>query len=124
VARILIVDDSDAALGLAREILETAGHRVDVAHDWRECRSALAVEPELVLVDVELPGYDRGDRLAAELRKHPMTRHSRIVLFSGRSEIELQRMVRESGADGFIWKGIDADEFLARVGRHLPPAAP
>jgi CheY-like chemotaxis protein len=120
VARILIVDDSDAVLQVARELLEGDGHRVAVAHDWRECRNSLAVEPDLVLVDIELPGNDEGDRLAAELREHPMTRRSRIVLFSGRSEIELQRLVRDRGADGFIWKGIDPDGFRARVARHLP----
>ena len=118
-ARILIVDDSEEGLRAACEILEDAGHRVAVARDRRECRSALAIEPDLVLVDVELS--DGGDDLAAELGTHPIAEHSRIVLFSGRSEIELQRLVRESGVDGFIWKGIGAEGFLARVCRYLPP---
>ncbi len=118
-ARVLVVDDSQTLLGQVRELLEGAGHSVVTARDWRECRTSLAMEPDLVLVDVILPGYGGGDRLAGELRKHPITAGSRIVFFSGISELELQRMVHASGADGYIWKGVDAEEFLSRVERYL-----
>jgi len=119
-AKVLIVDDSETLLATAREVLEGAGYTVFTARNWRECRTALSVRPDLVLVDVVLPGYESGDQLAVELRKHPMTADSRIVFFSSQSELALQRMVHSSGADGYIWKGAEVDEFLAKVGRHLP----
>ncbi len=123
-AKVLIVDDSETLLATAREVLEDAGYTVFTARNWRECRTALAVRPDLVLVDVVLPGYESGDHLAVELRKHPMTAGSRIVFFSGQSELALQRMVHEAGADGYIWKGAEVDEFLTKVARHLPPPGP
>ena len=122
-ARILIVDDSETVLAQVREVLEGAGYAVFTARDWRECRTSLAVRPDLVLVDVILPGLASGDQLAAELRKHPHTADARIVFYSSQSELALQRMVHEAGADGYIWKGADTEEFLAKVGRHLPPPA-
>ena len=115
----LVVDDSDAALRKVQRLLEADGHDVALAHDWREWRTALVLEPALILVDVTLPGFTSGDHLAAELRKHPFARDARIVLYSAAPQIDLQQMANDSGADGLIHKSTVDEDFMVLVARYL-----
>jgi two-component system response regulator EvgA len=100
---VLIVDDHDGFRASARTLLERQG--VEVVGEARDGGAALAaadeLEPDVVLLDVQLPdvdGFEVADRLAA-LRPAPV-----IVLTSSRDPSEFGRLVSESRAAGFVPK--------------------
>jgi len=111
--RILIVDDEPRVVHLVREVLNATGYEVFAAHSGENAVEAAALEqPDLVLLDLILPGEMDGYQVARRLRE-----------FSDVPIIMLTAKVRESdilhgfdsGADDYITKPFSSKELLARV---------
>jgi two-component system response regulator EvgA len=100
-ARVLIVDDHPPFRALARMLLEADGFDVvGEAGDGAEAvRVARALRPDVVLLDVQLPGGD-GFGVAGELAAHPPG--PAVVLVSSRSHGDYGRRVADSPVRGFI----------------------
>ena|ERR1700730_3250941 len=115
---VMIVDDHASFRSLARRILESEGF--DVVGEAADAEEADAVarrlRPELVLVDIELPG-ENGLSLATRLAARPG--RPAVVLTSSRDVSDYGRRVAECGARGFIPKaeltGEAIHELLRRV---------
>ncbi len=118
--RVLIVEDqADAAASLA-ELLQLWGYAVEVAPDGAAACAAAAVRcPDVVLLDIGLPGLD-GYAVAGRLRRLAGCGDALIVALSGYGgEEELQRS-RAAGIDHHLVKPLDVDaldRLLARAGR-------
>jgi CheY-like chemotaxis protein len=111
-ARILVVDDNvDLARGLAR-LLEIRGHVVQVAHDGPTgLDKAMKSKPEVVLLDIGLPGMD-GYQVAAHLRKEETVKDATLIAISGYGQEEDLRLAKEAGFDHHLVKPIaSADLF-------------
>ena len=129
-ARILLLDDSPLVLNATREALEPAGHTLTCVDEPAAFFTALSAEqPDLALVDVSMPTLE-GDAVVWIARAHQL-HGCRIVLYSAKSEAELQALVRSSGADGFICKTDDNQrlqqqvaDFLGRTPKAHSGAAP
>ena len=79
---ILVVDDTPANLGVVAELLETHGYRVVVAQDGSEAlQRARRVRPDLVLLDVMMPGID-GFQTCRELKAAEVTSSIPIIFMS------------------------------------------
>jgi DNA-binding response OmpR family regulator len=106
--KILVVDDSDIALELARIRLEEAGFDVETLNSPFGFSAALwAQKPDLVLLDVSMPAL-QGDRLLQIAhRSQEGKRRCAFVLYSDRSEEELGMLARSCGADGYVRKTSD-----------------
>lgn len=114
--RILIVDDHAlfreglklllAGLGPGADILEAGSAAAGLIHAARH------QEIDLVLLDINLPGYRGLDSLRLFRAKFPT---SAIVLLSGVDAPALIREALASGAQGFIHKSVTADEMLAAI---------
>src|SRR3954453_11613972 len=79
IMRILLVEDNRLNQELERDLLEAAGHVVDIAGDGVAMHASLAdVTPDIVLLDVLLPGRD-GVTLLGELRR---SRHARLPIIA------------------------------------------
>jgi DNA-binding NarL/FixJ family response regulator len=101
--RSLIVDDSEPFLASARRLLESQG--VEIVGTATSCVEALdlavALSPDLALVDIEL-GDEDGFALAGELRsRSPATR---VILISTYGGDEMKDLISESSAVGFLPK--------------------
>jgi two-component system, OmpR family, alkaline phosphatase synthesis response regulator PhoP len=122
---ILIMDDSDILLELAKHALETAGFRVFAARNLGELEShGDAASFDLILMDMQMPEAF-GDDVATVLR-HARNVTAPIYLFSSLPEAELDQRAREAGLDGFISKSAGLDALVERVRLILdrpPPAA-
>ncbi len=114
--RVLVVDDQpDAARSLAR-LLKSWGHEVHVAHDGPEAlQAALAHGPEVVLLDLGLPGMD-GHEVASQLRGHD-GRGPRIVALTGYGRDEDRRRSKEAGFVDHLVKPVDPDELRKSLGK-------
>jgi DNA-binding response OmpR family regulator len=112
-ARLLVVEDDDALRSLLARRFEDAGYTVETAATGPDALRAVAsAVPDLVLLDVMLPGLDGLDvcrRLRADHALLP------ILLLTARAD-ELDRVVGlEVGADDYITKPFSVQEVVARV---------
>jgi PAS domain S-box-containing protein len=111
--RVLIVDDNlDTARGLSR-LLKLLGHDVRVAHDGQEAvEAARAHRPEVVLLDIGLPGID-GYEVVKRLRVDECCRGSVIIAVSGYGQPEDLRRSKEAGFDHHLVKPVDYDALMS-----------
>ena len=121
-SRILVVDDEPNLSELVRFFLEKT-NRFEVRTENRAAQ-ALAVtrefQPELILLDVDMPGKDGGD-LAREAARDPRLRNVPILFLTGLvSHAEAGTAPLESGGMRFLAKPVEPTLLLAEVDRLAP----
>ena len=114
-AKILVVDDNETNLLFAVTVLEQAGHEVLCAESGAEgVEAALAHLPDLVLMDVQMPGMD-GISACRRLRAESRTAALKVVALTALAmKGDAERLLAE-GFDGYLEKPIRYKEFLASV---------
>ena len=114
-ARVLIADDDQIATRVLRLLLGADGHEVTAVASgddaWKE---AGRLRPDLVLLDVEMPGMSGFD-VCRRLRADPTLGEVPIVLITALSDQAARLKGIEAGADDFISKPFDRAELAARV---------
>lgn len=106
-ARILIVDDEEIQRALTRDSLEDAGFVVDEAADGEDgIRRAFDFAPDLVLLDVMMPGIN-GFETCRRLRADPRTRRLPIVIVTGCEESSDIDEGMQAGASDFLTKPLN-----------------
>ncbi len=117
--RVLVVDDhADNALGMAR-ILSLRNCEVRVAHDGLAgLEAAKDFLPEVLLLDIGLPGLD-GYALAAALRAEPSLADALFIAVSGYAQAKDQERARAAGFDFHYGKPIEINDLVAFVGARL-----
>jgi DNA-binding response OmpR family regulator len=119
---ILVFDDSPFALALTRAALESAGFMVAIAGDLTSFeRQRVAFDPDLILVDVQMPEAF-GDDVASTLRGWHGVQVP-ILLVSSLDQSELARRAQRAQASGYICKGAGMSELVRRC-RELLEVAP
>jgi two-component system phosphate regulon response regulator PhoB len=116
VKRILVIeDDPDIALSLRLKLEREGGFSVATAHDGAAgLRLAVSQPPDLVLLDVNLPGMD-GFEVCRHLRAEPATAATPVIMLTARIS-EADRVTGlDLGADDYITKPFSPKEALARV---------
>ncbi|MBW8772129.1 MAG: response regulator [Gemmatimonadetes bacterium] len=117
-ARILIVEDSPDNMKLASTILRLKGHTLFELVDGNGMLELIATErPDLVLMDIQLPGKD-GFELMEEIRRSP-TPTLRVVALTAHAMSGDRDRALDAGFDGYITKPIDVRRFPAQVERAL-----
>lgn len=119
--KILIVDDSELVLMMARDALEEAGYAVLCAHNGLEANGYIfsADRPDLIIMDVMLPMLE-GNKKVKLLKEKDLISQIPILLLSSKSEDELRRLTDESGADGYISKPFSPADIVTAVKNFLP----
>jgi DNA-binding response OmpR family regulator len=113
--KILLVDGSRTSLLLERMILAPESYQLLVALDGEEALQVAAAErPDLILMDVVLPGLD-GLSALRRLRAAPDTRSTPVILVTTRGEPDSVEAGWESGCTDYIAKPIDAEELISKV---------
>lgn len=113
--RILIVDDDRELLKMLRVYLERRGYQVDTAESGLEALDKLRVPPELLLLDINMPGMD-GMELCRRIRD---TVSCPILFLTARAEEEDRVNGLLSGGDDYILKPFSLKELEARIAAHL-----
>jgi len=118
-ARVLIVEDNAANLKLASFLLESAGHVVISARD-AEAGLTIAREkqPNLILMDIQLPGMD-GLEATAVLKRDDITRGIPVIALTALAMKGDEERIRAAGCDGYVAKPLDYKSFLATITSHL-----
>ena len=117
---VLLVEDNPRNLKLARDVLEYAGFVVVVATTGEEAvEQARATLPDVILMDLQLPGID-GFAALELIRDHEPTAHIPIVALTAFAMHRDRERALVSGFAGYLEKPISVREFPAQVRRHLP----
>ena len=115
-ARIVHIEDDPANRLLVRKLLSRAGHEVvDAADGVEGIQLALNVSPDLVLVDLNIPGLD-GFEVTLRLRGEAGMRGVPIVAITAEGDRDTSLAV---GCDGFLQKPIDARTFATTIAKYL-----
>ena len=117
---ILIVEDNEKNLKLVRDVLQFAGFDV-VAASSAEQGVAMAIErpPDLVLMDLQLPGMD-GTEALRQLRNSPRTRSVPVVAVTAFAMKDDRERALDAGFDGYLEKPISVQALPAQVRSFLP----
>ena len=118
-AKVLIVEDNPANMTLANFLLESVGHTVLKATD-AELGLALAAaeQPDLILMDIQLPGMD-GLQATAILKDDAATRDIPVIALTALAMKGDEARIRAAGCDGYIAKPLAYKEFLATIASEL-----
>jgi two-component system, cell cycle response regulator DivK len=118
-ARILVVEDNPDNMLLTVILLESVGHVVLPAIDAEAGLSLARKEkPDLILMDVQLPGMD-GLAATALLKADAATRAIPVIALTALAMKGDEERIRAAGCDGYIAKPMRMQEFLTAVAAHL-----
>ena len=118
---ILIVEDNRDGRESLALLLGMLGHRVDVAEDGRRgIEVALAVRPEIALIDIGLPKLD-GYQVAAQLRTG-LGQGVLLIALTGHSQPEDRKRSLEAGFNTHLTKPVELEELQQILARQLPHA--
>jgi two-component system cell cycle response regulator DivK len=123
--RILLVEDFDDARELYSTCLRSSGYEViEAATGIEAVALARSASPDLILMDLLLPGMD-GWQATAELKRDPRVRHVPIVALTAHALSDERERIARLGCDAFLAKPCLPPDLIRTVDRILGrPAAP
>ncbi|MCM2355272.1 MAG: response regulator [Arenimonas sp.] len=117
--RMLVIDDSATIVALLSRMLRQNDYHVLEAGDAEQgLEIARTQAPELIFLDIVLPGMD-GFAALRQLRRDPYTRDIPVIMISGNEQATEQFYVHRIGADDFMKKPFSRAEVFARIERLL-----
>jgi two-component system cell cycle response regulator DivK len=118
-ARILVVENNRDNMELAVFLLKSAGHTVLSAIDAEAGLTLARNElPNLILMDIQLPGMD-GLEATALLKRDDATRAIPVIALSALAMKGDEERIRAAGCDGYIAKPMRYKDFLAAIAAQL-----
>lgn len=119
---ILIIDDNASFRELLRIMLSNEGYAVEAAEDAVEGGKAiLAAQPDLVICDIDMPYMD-GLELLSALRADPGTASLKVILLSGRKDVETLTRAEQLGALDYLIKPVTRERLLDSIDASLKKA--
>jgi len=108
---VLIVEDDALQARVTQNIVAKEGYQTSWAEDGHELVSHLKAprRPDLILMDVELPGSNDGFDYLAKIRRHPAFTDTRVIMLTGRAEREDIARGVMLGANGYVTKPYKAE---------------
>ena len=115
IKKILVVDDSPTERHFLDELLSRAGYLVITAESGEEgIAKAKAERPDLVLMDVVMPGLN-GYQATRTLTRDEQTKHIPVIVCTSKGQETDKIWGLRQGAQDYLVKPIDGDELLARI---------
>src|SRR3989440_9577217 len=110
--RVLVVDDEDHILELARLYLSREGYQIETVSDGAQALARFGqIRPDLVVLDIMLPNLD-GLTICKEIRKQSQVP---IIMLTARDEVTDKVVGLELGADDYLTKPFHPQELVARA---------
>jgi CheY-like chemotaxis protein len=125
-ATILVIEDNRDNMELADYLLRAHGYKPLLASAGLEAIPvAIARRPDLILLDVGMPGMDGYD-VAVAIRQHPALHRTRIVAVTASAMVGDRERIAAAGFDGYIPKPINPETFIRQIEWFLPavPVSP
>ena len=117
--RILVVEDNEKNMKLFRDVLQAKGYDpLEATSGEQAVELAAENTPDLILMDVQLPGID-GVEALARIRADERTAAIPVVALTAQAMTGDRERFLESGFDGYISKPVDVLEFIQTVARYV-----
>lgn len=118
---VLLIDDDEPLRRLFGGYLAKAGFEILYAHTGDEGREmARRLQPDIILLDLGLPGMMDGYDLSTRFKIEDLTKHiPLIILTSADISQEAERIFRHDGVDDYIHKSVQSDELVERIRKVL-----
>jgi two-component system, OmpR family, phosphate regulon response regulator PhoB len=118
--RVLIVEDQADIRKLIRMTLEFEDYEIHEATDGAAgLRVARSIRPDLMLLDVMMPGELDGLQVCHQIKKDPATANIRVVLLTARGQARDREVGREAGADEYLIKPFSPLQLIDTIERLL-----
>lgn len=115
--KVMVVDDAPSELRAIESILRAAGHDVVAYGGGEELEDKVAAQrPDLLLLDIVMPNRNGYEVLRA-IKKDERTRHTPVIIVTGRSQESDRVWSKRQGADEYVTKPFTAEQLLAVVQR-------
>jgi DNA-binding response OmpR family regulator len=116
--QILVVEDQDSIRSLIEALVSARGHKVTpVASGAKALESAFQSPPDLVLLDLHLPGHYDGFAVCERLRANAATKSIPVVIISARDDAAARARATEVGATAFYGKPFSPTALLKEIER-------
>lgn len=120
--KILVVEDNDMNMQLVEFLLEEGGYDIVKATSGEEAlaitRDSAGLAPDLILMDIHLPGMD-GLSVVRAMKAEPRTSRVPILALTAHAMRGDKDRFLEAGCDGYISKPIDVKTFIASIEQYL-----
>jgi CheY-like chemotaxis protein len=121
--KILVVDDLPESIRLVKKVLEARGYKVIEAQTGADAINAAQTElPDLILMDVRLPGGIDGLEATRRIKALSQLAHIPILAMTASVKLEDIHRALDAGCVGFIRKPIDIDELPKQVAQYIARA--
>ena len=115
---VLIIEDEKLIIVSTQMVLEAAGFRVESAVNGEEgIQKAKSMRPDLVLLDIMMPGIDGWETLT-RLKRDPETSGIPVIIFTAREHARGHQKSSEMGAADYFRKPCEPDELIELVEKH------
>lgn len=113
--KILVVDDEQVNVKMVAYILKSNGYDVVMAFNGKEGLSMAKKEvPDLVLLDILMPGMD-GFEVLARIRQEDRLKNTKIVMLTAKEKMDDVERAMTLGAKSYIMKPFTSDTLIAKV---------
>ena len=118
--RIMIIEDNPKNMKIMVDLMQVHGYETITAEDGMiGLETALKEKPDLILMDVQLPGID-GYEVTRRLKGKDATRDIPVIVVTSFAMKGEEARAKEVGAAGYISKPIDIHKLMDTVAEHLP----
>ncbi len=116
--RVLIVEDQPDIRELIRMTLEMEELEIHEASNGPDgLEKAISLQPQLVLLDVMMPGGMDGFTVCERIRADPKLKRTKVVLLTARAQVEDRQRGMRAGADEYLVKPFSPRQLLSVVGK-------
>ncbi|KPA09596.1 Response regulator receiver sensor signal transduction histidine kinase [Candidatus Magnetomorum sp. HK-1] len=113
--KILVIDDESLNIQLYEDILSHENYAMETAFSGKEALEKLKhFSPDLILMDVMMPGMT-GYEVCRRVREIPKHQFTKIIMISACTDIDERLQGYQAGADDYMTKPIEKEEFLAKI---------
>jgi two-component system cell cycle response regulator DivK len=118
--RILVVEDHEDNRQILRDLLSAAGYEMIEAHDGEQALEKVVVRPDLILMDIQLPGID-GYEVTRRIKADPALAAIPIIAVTSYALTGDDAKARAAGCDDYVAKPFSPRQLLAKIREYLPP---
>lgn len=113
--KILLVDDANLFLEVARQILKPTGAQILIAKSGLEAMKALETDkPDMIILDLMMPEMG-GDKVCLHVKSTPKYQDIPVIMVTSRGRPEELEKCRQAGCDDFLTKPIKPEVLLEKV---------
>ncbi len=109
---ILVADDDEAIVDSIAAILDMSGYEVLFVNDGTSVMQAIKAQPDLILLDIQMPGHD-GQAVCRQIKRQASTKDIPVIIVS--ASMDVRSKAEQVGADDYLEKPFEMDVLQQKV---------